>query len=220
MFRSLRVFATAGVIVLAACTNSVSPSPGISSGGAPSIASHRSLATLQPDVNIGLNGSFERPTVPPGSFALFSTGMTFAHWKVVGASGNVGVVSGTFTQNGFTFPAGCGAQWLDLTGTTETPTGVQQLLSTKSGTAYTVSFKVGNVVNPNGIFGTSSTVDVLINGAQVLAATNSRGTGQTKQVWKLFTLGFTAQGSTTTLAFINGDPSSDTNNGLDCVSVH
>jgi len=219
MLRSLRIFATASVVALAACTNSVSPSPGISGGGPPLTASH-APGNSQPDVNIGLNGSFERPTVPPGSFALFSTGMTFAHWTVVGASGNVGVVSGTFTQNGFTFPAGCGAQWLDLTGTTNTPTGVQQVLATKSGTAYTLNFKVGNVVNPNGIFGTTSTVDVLINGAQVLAATNSRGTGQTKQVWKFFTLGFTAHGSTTTLAFVNGDPSSDTNNGLDCVTVH
>src|SRR5579859_1637310 len=132
MFRSLRIFATAGIVGLAACTNSVSPSPDSSSGGPPSTASYAS-GTLRPDANIGLNGSFERPSAPLGSFALFSTGMTFAHWKVIGASGNVGVVSGTFTQNGFTFPAGCGAQWLDLTGTTNTPTGVQQVLATTQG---------------------------------------------------------------------------------------
>ena len=219
MFRVLGMFAMVGLVALAACTNAVSPAPGDTSGGPPANAV-RTAGHLQPDVTIALNGSFEHPTVPAGGFTVFSSGTTFSHWKVVGSSGNVAEVSGTFTQNGFTFPAGCGMQWLDLTGTTNTPTGVQQVLATTPGTAYTLSFKVGNVVNPNGIFGTSSTVDVLINGNQVLAATNSRGTGQTKLVWKLFTLGFTAQGSTTTLAFINGDPASDTNNGLDCVTVH
>ena len=215
MFRDLRMFAIVGLVALAACTNSASPSPVRTSGGSVVPAER-----LLPDVNIALNGSFEHPTVPAGGFTLFSNGMTFSHWKVVGASGNVAEVSGTFTQNGFTFPAGCGMQWLDLTGTTDTPTGVQQTLATTPGMAYTLTFKVGNVVNPNGIFGTSSIVDVLVDGSQMLAATNSRGAGQTKLVWKQFTLGFTAHGSTTTIAFINGDPASDTNNGLDCVSVH
>lgn len=219
MFRAFQVFAVTAIVLLSACANAVSPSTA-RHGVAPTTSDFRLTGSLQPDVNLVLNGSFERPTVPAGSFTLFSTGTTFSHWKVVGASGNVAEVSGTFTQNGFTFPAGCGTQWLDLTGTSNTPTGVQQALSTAAGTPYTLSFKVGNVSNPNGIFGTSSTVDVLINGSQVLAATNSRGAGQTKLVWKLFTLGFTAQGSTTTIAFVNADPSNDTNNGLDCVSVH
>lgn len=218
MLRAFHIFALVGTVLLSACANSVSTLPDHRSGG-PISSSVRSAVGSQPNVNLVQNGSFERPSVPSGSFTLFSTGTTFAHWKVVGASGNVAEVSGTFTQNGFTFPAACGLQWLDLTGTTNTPTGVQQVVATTAGTQHTLSFKVGNVVNPNGIFGTSSTVDVLINGSQVLAATNSRGAGQTKLVWKLFTIGFTAQGSTTTIAFMNGDPSSDTNNGLDCVNV-
>jgi hypothetical protein len=38
-------------------------------------------------------------------------------------------------------------------------------------------------------------------------------------VWKKFTYGFDAAGTTTTLAFNNGDPSGDDNNGLDNVSL-
>jgi hypothetical protein len=45
------------------------------------------------------NGSFEVPVVTSSSFELFDTGQTFNHWKVIGASGNVGIVSDTFTQN-------------------------------------------------------------------------------------------------------------------------
>ena len=49
-----------------------------------------------------LDGSFEDPAVPSASFTLFSTGQTFGTgnpWSVVGATGNVGIVSGAFTQN-------------------------------------------------------------------------------------------------------------------------
>lgn len=69
------------------------------------------------------NGGFEKPVVPTGSYEGFLD-RSINHWTVTGAGGNVAVVSGTFTQNGFSFPAEAGAQWLDLTGVSNTATGV------------------------------------------------------------------------------------------------
>jgi hypothetical protein len=169
--------------------------------------------------NLVKDPSFEKPVTAPGGFLVFSTGQTFSKWTVVGASGSIGIVSGTFTQNGYTFPAGCGHQWLDLTGLSQSATGLAQTIATVSGHSYTLKFSVGNVSNPGGIFGTTSTVKVSINGAAFLTATNSQGHGQTKQVWKAFQKAFTAHSTSTTITFLNGDPSTDTNNGLDCISL-
>jgi hypothetical protein len=136
--------------------------------------------------NLIRNGSFENPVVPLGSYELFTLGQTFPGWAVVGASGNVAIVSGSFTQNGYTFPAQSGVQGLDLTGTSNTATGVQQIVPTTSGQTYTLSFYVGNVYNPGGIFGISSTVKVMVNGTNVFTATNSMGQGGMVLVWQRF----------------------------------
>ena len=64
-----------------------------------------------------------------------------------------------------------------------------------------------------------ATVDVLVDGNQIAAFTNTSPPGTTTQRWRKFSTEFVAQGSTTTVALINGDPPSDTNNGLDGVSV-
>jgi hypothetical protein len=165
------------------------------------------------------NGGFEKPSVPASGYMLFSTGQTFDHWTVVGASGNVAVVSGAFVQNGLAFPAGAGKQWLDLTGNSNTPTGVQQTLKTTPNAKYKLTFLVGSQYDPNGIFGTSSTVDVLVNGTPVFTATNSPPASSSMQIWKKFTTTVTATSATTSIAFINGDPSSDTDNGLDAVKL-
>jgi hypothetical protein len=165
------------------------------------------------------NGGFEKPSVG-STYIVFSTGQTFPGWKVVGAPGNVGIVSGSFTQNGYTFPAKAGAQWLDLTGVSNSATGVAQRVKNLSpGSPYTLTFSVGNVSNPGGIFGTTSTVNVLVNGSPLMTAVNSKGAGTTTQVWQKFSKTFVAPTAITTISFINGDPSDDTNNGLDGVSL-
>jgi hypothetical protein len=164
--------------------------------------------------NLLSNGSFESPVVTAGTYSLVSTGQTLIPgWSVVGAAGNVAVTSGTFTQYGYTFPAQDGSQWLDQTGISNTATGVQQAVSTTAGTTYDLSFWSGNVVG--NIFGTTTTVNVLVNGTQILAAENTGGA--TTQNWLQFTISFMATESTTTLAFLNGDPVSDNHNGLDNV---
>jgi hypothetical protein len=177
------------------------------------------LANSAHGANLIKNGSFETPVVIAGSYELVSTGDTFTGWKVVGATGNVGIVSGTFEQSGFTFPAAGGSQWLDLTGNSNTVTGVQQTVATTAGTAYTLTFYIGNVDDPGGILGVSSTVNVLVNGKQVFTGTNSKGTGESKQVWQKFATTITAASGHTTIAFMNGDSPSDNSNGLDLVSL-
>ena len=74
-------------------------------------------------------------------------------------------------------------------------------------------------MNPGGIFGTSSTVDVLVNGTMVLAATNTSGAGSTHQVWQQFSLAGVATTNSTTFEFLNGDPATDNSNGLDNVVI-
>jgi hypothetical protein len=166
-----------------------------------------------------VNGSFETPLVPVGGFTNFISGSTgITGWTVVGPE--VSIVSTNYASFGFTFPAEDGKQWLDLTGDASNRVeGVEQTFATSPGTTYSVSYFVGNQVNPGGPWGTTSTVDVLVDGALIQTATNSMGTGGTTQVWEQFTTSFLATSSSTTLEFLNEDPPSDNSNGLDNVVV-
>jgi Protein of unknown function (DUF642) len=165
------------------------------------------------------NGSFETPLVPVGGFTNFLSGSTgITGWTVVGPEASI--VSGSYASLGFTFPAEDGTQWLDLTGDgTNAVEGVKQTFATTPGTTYDLSYFVGNQVNPGGIWGTTSTVNVWVDGALIQTATNTLGTGGTTQVWEQFTTSFLAASSSTTLEFLNGDPANDNSNGLDNVVV-
>jgi hypothetical protein len=166
-----------------------------------------------------VNGSFETPLVPNGSFTNFLTGSTtITGWTVVGPE--VSIVSTNYASFGFTFPAQDGKQWLDLTGDVSNAVeGVKQTFATTPGTTYNLSYFVGNQVDPGGPWGTTSTVDVLVNGTLIQTATNSMGAGGTVQVWEQFTTSFLATSSSTTLEFLNEDPPADNSNGLDNVVV-
>jgi hypothetical protein len=163
--------------------------------------------------------SFETPVVAAGETQQFSNGQSIGAWTVVGATGNLNTISTTFTQNGFTFEAEDGQQSMDLTGTSNTATGVAQTVTTTIGTTYQLAFWVGNVVNPGGIFGVTSTVDVQIGGTTVYSAENSGGTGTMTLDWEEFSLTFTATATSTTVGFINADPSNDTSNFIDNVTL-
>jgi len=168
------------------------------------------------------NGSFESPVVTPGTFILAPPN-TIPNWSVVGPAGtDVGVVSTTFTQGGFSFPAEDGVQWLDLTGLNSNSTeGVAQTVTTILGHTYQLSYFIGNTTAGTP-FGTMSTVNVSINGVPTFSDTNSDTSpaGGTTQDWKQFTHTFVATGGSTTLTFLNGDPSTDNNNGLDNVVLN
>ncbi len=78
-------------------------------------------------------------------------------------------------------------------------------------------FSVGNVLDPGGLFGLASAVELFVNGRRVLVATNSSsGAGQ---VWKTFTVPLHPRSNTTTVAFVNADPDTDNSNGLDAVEL-
>jgi hypothetical protein len=166
--------------------------------------------------NLVKDGSFEKPVVPDGSFSSFNTGDSFGKWTVVGdPNGSVAIISHDFTYC-VALPAKKGIQFLDLTGYSDSATGVQQSIKTTVGSTYAVTFYVGNIVG-SGNCGTTSTVNLVIDGVQVGSFTNKKDGGQ--MVWKKFSTQFTAQNTTTTIAFINGDPVDDTADGLDAVSV-
>jgi hypothetical protein len=111
---------------------------------------------------------------------------------------------------------------LDLTGDLSNAVeGVQQTVTTTPGTSYTLSFWVGNVFQPGGAYGTTSTVNVRLGGigGTLLGSFTNSSTTTGTQVWQQFSTSFTAAGTSTTLAFINGDPASDNTNGLDLVDL-
>ena len=161
------------------------------------------------------NGSFESPVVPDGGYQSFNTGDTFQGWTVVGQAGNVAIINEDFSYC-VALPAKRGHQFLDLTGTSNSATGVQTTVKTNPGSTYSVTFYLGNIVG-TGNCGTTSTVDLVIDGVPFASFTNRRNAGE--QAWKRFSTEFTAQNATTTIAFMNGDPPGDTANGLDAVSV-
>jgi hypothetical protein len=167
--------------------------------------------------NLIRDGGFERPPVAVGGSRLYSLGQTFGGWRVVGLRGNVAVSSGSLSQDGLHFAANAGRQWLNLAGRSGTLTGVAQTVRTRPGERYRLSFAVGNVVDRGGAFGTSSTVNVLVNGRVAIAVRNSDG-GKT-QTWKTYALTMKAASAATTIAFVNGDAPADGSNGLDSVSL-
>lgn len=108
---------------------------------------------------------------------------------------------------------------MDLTGSSNTTTGVAQTLSTSAGKSYRVTFYVGNVYGPKEGLGKTSTIDVLVNGKMLLAAKNSKGKGTKTVIWEKFSTTFRTSSSCTTVSFINADPSNDTANCIDNVTL-
>ena len=166
--------------------------------------------------NLIENGSFEKPVVTPGTYLrVFSGSTAIPHWRAMG-SGDVAVVSGQFAQGCCTFPARKGHQFLDLTGGgSNAAAGVQQTVPTTPGGRYTLTFGLGNVVDPSGVFGTKSTVKVLLNGSPL--STDTATGGATVLFWTTFTIHLTAPTASTTIAFVNGDGPADNVDAIDTV---
>jgi len=179
------------------------------------------FAAVDAHANLLTNGSFEIPVVPAGGFANFFTGSTaISGWTVTGPSASI--VSGTYSPGGgFTFPAEDPtpkSQWLDLTGDVSNQfEGVKQTVTTVPGTNYNLSFWVGNIFGPTVGWGSTSTVEVRVNGIDVGHKTNS--TVSSTLSWEQFTIPFTATSASTTIEFDNLDPTSDNSNGLDNVDL-
>ena len=186
---------------------------------AAALAAFAATAMSAHAANLIKDGSFETPLVPVGGFTKFVTGEVFGPWTVVGVPGDVAIVSTTFVQNGIAFKAKAGKQWLDMTGfLSDRATGVAQTVKTVPGQSYVLTFSVGNVVDPSNVFGTTSSVDVQIDGVQQMRATYSGGVNNELR-WKRFSTSFVASAKLTTVAFLNADPLDDNSNGLDAVTL-
>lgn len=167
--------------------------------------------------NLIANGSFEEPVVPEGSYKVFTTGQSFPAWQVVGARGGVAPISGKYRNAGINFSAQSGNQWLDMTGLSNSATGVQQTVRTQPGAQYTLTFFVGNVVTRGGGFGTTSAVEVMVDGKSAGTFRND-GESPGRQNWRPASVPVTATSAATTITFINRDASNDNSCGLDSVS--
>jgi len=164
-----------------------------------------------------VNGSFESPVVPVGSFTDFAAGSTaITGWTVVGV--DAAVVNTSFMQSGITFQAQDGNQWLDLAGVTSNSmlSGVSQDVATEVGRAYLLSFYVGSATD--NVFFFPSTVDLSINGGARVGYTNP-AVPTDRLDWLLFTVQFTATSTTTNITFYNGGASNNFLNALDNVSL-
>lgn len=163
------------------------------------------------------------PSGTSGGYDNYGTGAAIGPWTVVGPAGRtdaVSVVTTNFSQNGINFPAQSGNQWADLAGQNANGAeGVEVTLPGLLNQAYTVSFWVGNVVDPNGVFGTSTTVNLLVNGVQVFAAINQDGARQATQVWRQYTYQGIGTSNLTSFTFLSGDPNNDNSTGLDSVEI-
>jgi Protein of unknown function (DUF642) len=177
--------------------------------------------------NLIKNPSFENPTVPAGTYTLICVVTQacpnepgFPDWTVVGAiNGNIAIVN-NYAQGGLTFPAQSGKQCVDLTGQSNTPAGIQQVVATKVGTTYKLAFWVGAVYDTSGTFGPLSKVDVYVDGLFLTSAVKIAVPGENALTWQQFSVTFKANSAQTTIAFFNGDPLGIGGaNGLDNVSL-
>ena len=167
------------------------------------------------------SGTFDRPQPPSGSFIVIDSGERYGGWRTVGAAGTVTYVKTDYVHRGFQFVAPPKSTvWANLAGTSQTATGIAHApVPTVPGTTYTITFMVGNLVDPAGVYGTTSTVSVYENSHLVGTVTNSEGAGSTSETWQKYTMVFKAARPWTTLAFINGDPPGDGNCGVGDIDV-
>jgi hypothetical protein len=163
-----------------------------------------------------VNGSFENPTVAPGTFTNFTGGSTaISGWTVVGVDS---ALVNHYVQNGITFQAQNGSNHIDLAGVASNSktSGVTQNIVTQIGTPYELSFYVGSATDNNLFF--ASTVDVTIAGGPRMSFTNP--TVPTDRVdWRLFTTSFTATSTLTSITFQNGSAANNFSSLLDNVSL-
>jgi hypothetical protein len=179
------------------------------------------LGALVPSVHADsvLNGGFETPSVPAGSYTHLVGGQTLGAWTVVGTG--VLLVQTTYAEpaEGISaFAAQAGLNSLDLTGAGNEgfTSGVVQTVQTTAGQAYHLSFFVGRASSASPLYSAPATVDLSINGGPRVGYTNTAATPGTTN-WMKFTTSFVATGSSTTLAFLNGTPPPTTEAGVDGV---
>ena len=175
------------------------------------------MMATRSSANLIVNGSFEVPAVPNGSFTNFPSGtMAITGWTVVGVDSSV--VDGDFMQSGITFQAQDGEQWVDMAGVTSnsSSSGVTQSFGTATGRTYLLSFYVGSA--RDNVFFNAATVDLSINGGPRVPFHNPIAPSNMLN-WQQFTVPFVAVSTTTTLTFYNGSAANNFISALDNVVV-
>lgn len=152
--------------------------------------------------NFLVNGSFEQPFIPGGSWAVFS-----------GIPGWPADALGVEVRNNVSGTAYDGAQYVELD--TFGNSGISQTVATNPGQRYDIIF----AYSPRaGVSAASNGIDVLWNGSLVASLTGN-GIGNTNNVWSLYDYVVQATGSTSTLAFVATGISDSFGGSLDAVSV-
>ena len=174
-------------------------------------------------VNLIVNGGFETPATPTGSFTTYGGGANLGGWTVTGTNRSAAVqtLSNTYAEGPLTFNSFAGQAALDLSGQNNAgPTsGVFQTVETVVGQRYDLSFWVGNAAGgAGGNYKLPSTVNLQINDAPVSPFTNSDVTLNGVN-WRLFTTTFWAASDHTSIGFFNGTPLGDAYTGLDNVRL-
>lgn len=169
------------------------------------------------------NGGFENPPPPSGSFNLYNPGQSIGAFTVFGGAGsNVAVISNTFNDPAGRNNSHSGDAHLDLTGSVDNGAGQQgvvQTVATIQGQAYTLSFYIGHRYDDTAptIIGVSTTGAM----GTFTSFTNSDGSGTRAASisYQLYSLTFTAVGSTTQIAFRDDQPLGQAVAALDDVTI-
>lgn len=163
------------------------------------------LAMAMPaTANLVQNGSFEQGTQNPGTHVTLYEGSTvITGWTVIGGVTLYDDSDGESVDYiGTTWTASDGDRSLDLNGYYGTG-GVEQILSTMPGQAYTVTFDMAG--NPDGD-PTLKTMDVLAIGSATQSQSYSFDiTGKTRSAmgWAPMRFSFVADAPATTLRFVS-----------------
>lgn len=161
--------------------------------------------------NLINDGGFEDPPVQAGNYSTFSPGQKIGEWSVItsaAVSPCPQVLVGTgYQQDGIAFVARSGKQWLDLGDLSSASCynaaseGIQQIVATKPGTSYTLSFWVGSIYDPKTIFTEMPRLYAFQNG-NILVSTVVFGTPGHAQQWKQYSASFTAASDRTIISFM------------------
>jgi hypothetical protein len=172
-----------------------------------------------------LNGSFETPVITdPTGINAVPVGGSIGGWLVVGTPGDsVHHISNAYVESGnLRFTAQDGDQHVDLTGPgnlgANGAEGVEQEVATDVGTAYTLTFWVGNQDDSRIGYMLESSIALFIDG--MAAGTFSHGGDTANDVtWMQFSHTFVATDTFTTITFLNNTPVDDNYAGLDNVAL-
>ena len=177
------------------------------------------VATPALSANLIVNGGFEDPAIPAGTFAALGGGGSIPGWDILGV--DTALVNSSYAEANITFQARSGQAFMDLSGVGNSgPTsGIAQDVATLVGQIYTLSFWVGNADGSgNANYLLPSTVNLSIDGGGLVSFTNGATTTGLNN-WRRFSATFTATGTTTNIAFLNGTDLGDSQTGLDDVSL-